>query len=74
MTYASIMVYTDGDEASDNRIRIARSLADRFHAALIGVAAGAPRPPMVTPDLIGAEIETELAAISAALAEKKRNS
>ena len=45
MTYASIMVYTDGDEASDNRIRIARSLADQFHAALIGVAAGAPRPP-----------------------------
>ena len=72
MTYASIMVYTDGDEASDNRIRIARALADQFHAALIGVAAGAPRPPIVAPDLIGTEIEAEIAAISAELAEKEK--
>ncbi len=72
MTYASIMVYTDGDEASDHRIRIARALADRFHAALIGVAAGAPRPPIVAPDLIATEIEAEIAAISAELADKEK--
>ena len=72
MTFASIMVYTDGDEASDHRIRIARALADQFHAALIGVAAGAPRPPMVAADLIGTEIEAEIAAISAELAEKEK--
>ena len=72
MTYASIMVYTDGDKASDDRIRIARALADQFHAALIGIAASAPRPPVVAPDLIGTEIEAEIAAISAELAKTEK--
>jgi nucleotide-binding universal stress UspA family protein len=71
MTYASIMVYTEGDEVSDHRTRIARSLADQFNATLIGIAAGAPRPPVVVPNLIGSEIAAEIAAISAELAEKE---
>ena len=49
MTYASIMVYTDGDKASDNRIRIARSLADASRPRLSGLPLARRRPPMVPP-------------------------
>ncbi len=74
MTYASIMVYTDGDAASDNRIRIARALADQFHAALIGVAAGAPRPPMVAHDLIGRRLKPKSPRFQRSWQRRKRNS
>jgi nucleotide-binding universal stress UspA family protein len=72
MTYASILAYTDGDEASDVRIRIAGELADRFQATLIGLAACAPRPPLIAIDLIAREIEAEMTAVAAELAEKER--
>jgi nucleotide-binding universal stress UspA family protein len=38
MTFASIMVYVDFDESSEQRIGAAAELATRFNAALIGVA------------------------------------
>jgi len=38
-TYATIMVSVDGGPESDNRVKLAAGLADRFAARLIGVAA-----------------------------------
>lgn len=73
MTYAAIMAYTDGDKVSDTRIRLAGELADQFHATLIGIAACAPRPPLVPADLIGREIEAEITAIATKLAEKEKS-
>jgi len=72
MSYAAILVYTDGDEASDIRIRIATELAIRFDAALIGISACALRPPIVSNDLVPREIEAEIAAVAKEVAEKER--
>ena len=52
MGYASILVHVEnGSASSDARLRLAASLARRFDAALIGVAAGAV--PMPTVDTFG---------------------
>ena len=42
MSYVSLMVYVDAEGDSSRRISLAASLADRFHAQLIGVAGWAP--------------------------------
>jgi nucleotide-binding universal stress UspA family protein len=42
MTYATLMVHVDVDDELGGRVRIARGLADRFGAQLIGVGAWAP--------------------------------
>jgi hypothetical protein len=42
MTYATLMVHVDVDAELDGRVRIARELAGRFGAHLIGVGAWAP--------------------------------
>ena len=46
MSYASMLVHVENDSASsDARLDLAVSLAHRFQASLIGVAAEAVRPP-----------------------------
>jgi len=73
MAYVSIMTYVEGDEASNNRTRLAAQLADRFEAMLIGVATSAPRPPVsANGDLMAREIEAEVAAASKELAAKEK--
>lgn len=48
MSYASLLVHVEtGSTSSEVRLDLAASLADRFNAALIGVAAAAVRPPPV---------------------------
>jgi nucleotide-binding universal stress UspA family protein len=47
MTYAAIMVHVDVERDCEQRIQVALALADRFQAALIGVAGLAPRPAFV---------------------------
>ncbi len=42
MSYSAVMVHMDLDQSNDARLQIAGSLAARFDAALIGVAAAAP--------------------------------
>lgn len=42
MTYANIMVAVDLTDQARNRVRLAKHLADDFHAGLIGVAAEMP--------------------------------
>jgi nucleotide-binding universal stress UspA family protein len=72
MTFASILTYVGDDEASDVRIRIACDLADRFQATLIGLAARAPRSPLIAADMIAREIDAEVKAIATELAAKER--
>jgi nucleotide-binding universal stress UspA family protein len=44
MSFATMMVHVDGERDSEQRIQFALRLADRFDAALIGVAGLPPRP------------------------------
>ena len=44
MSYAAMMVHLDLERDCEQRVQLALDLADRFQAALIGVAGLAPRP------------------------------
>jgi len=57
MGLASIMVHVGADASTKGRVDIARSLATRFNAGLIGIAGQAP-PLMVSGDIVG-EIDHE---------------
>ena len=80
MSYASILVHIEGGSpSSEPRLRLAASLARRFNAALMGVAAGAVQMPPV--DAFGgavfigdimAEEEKQILAELAAAEEKFR--
>lgn len=73
MSYAAILAYSEGDAASDARIRLSAGLADRFSATLIGLAAGAPHPPVMADGmLVGREIEAEVKDIASELAQKEK--
>ena len=52
MGLASIMVHVGADAGTKGRVDIARSLATRFNASLIGIAGQAP-PLMVSGDIVG---------------------
>jgi nucleotide-binding universal stress UspA family protein len=47
MSLAAVMVHVDSESDSTARVQTALALADRFQAALIGVAGLAPRPALV---------------------------
>jgi nucleotide-binding universal stress UspA family protein len=47
MTYAAMMVHVDVERDCEQRIQVALALAERFQAALIGVAGLAPQPAFV---------------------------
>jgi nucleotide-binding universal stress UspA family protein len=75
MSYASILVHVESDStSSDARLNLAVSLASRFHAVLIGVAAEAVQPPpadgmggaLLVGDIIVAEEEQIHADLDAA--------
>ena len=44
MSYEALMVHLDAERDSEARVQVALALADRFQAALIGVAGMALRP------------------------------
>jgi nucleotide-binding universal stress UspA family protein len=49
MGYATIMVHVEAGAAAEARMRVATALADRFDAALIGLAADTFAPPVAHP-------------------------
>jgi nucleotide-binding universal stress UspA family protein len=59
MSYAALMVHVDVEPYCDQRVSLAVDLAERFHAALIGVAGWAPRPAFTAEGVI---IDAELTA------------
>ena len=52
MTYHTIMISMDLSPSADNRVKLAGSIADRFEASLIGVAARPFDPPIVYGDAV----------------------
>ncbi|UEM15559.1 universal stress protein [Bradyrhizobium barranii subsp. barranii] len=71
MTYATVMVSLALDQSNEARLQVAGELAERFEAAMIGVAAGQFAPPLYFTD--GAEaqslIDQEEASIRKRLAD-----
>jgi hypothetical protein len=56
MSYATVMVYVDADRTSEQYIRISESLANKFNATLIGLAAIAIQPPIMGEKIIIDEV------------------
>ena len=56
MTYRSLMVYLDLEQGSEPALRVARELADRFKAKVIGVTAGLPAAPIHADGMIASSV------------------
>ena len=71
MTYATVMVSLALDQPNEARLQVAGELAERFEAALVGVAAARFAPPLYFTD--GAEaqrlIDQEEASVKRCLAD-----
>jgi nucleotide-binding universal stress UspA family protein len=72
MSYATLMLYVDADGATEQRVRLAARLADKFTATLIGLSAFAIRPPLVSEGVVIAQVmEAEIKDMRAKLASKE---
>ena len=73
MTIATVMVYVDPDQQAEGQVRIARDVADRFGASLIGVSAFAVEPPFVAEGVIIKETTPDdLKRMKSALSDKEQ--
>jgi len=74
MSYVAVMVYVEADATPERRVRLARDVADRFRATLIGLTAEADRLPLAAAgDVISHElIEMENEATRTKLADKEQ--
>jgi nucleotide-binding universal stress UspA family protein len=64
MSYKVLMAYVDLDGSGDARMSLVAELAERYHAALIGVSAWAPAPP-ISVDIAVLESVPDLADLQA---------
>jgi len=72
MTIATVMVYVDPAQQAEGQVRVARSIAEKFDASLIGVSAFAVEPNFVAEGVIIEETAPEdLKRMKTALAEKQ---
>ncbi len=73
MTIAAVMVYVDVAQQAEGQVRVARSIAARFDAALIGVSALAVKPAFVAEGVIIEETTADdLRKMKVDLAEKAK--
>lgn len=73
MTIATVMVYVDPEQQAEGQVRIARDVADRFGASLIGVSAFAIEPPFVAEGVIIEETtRDDLKRMKSALTDKEQ--
>ncbi|GGI21178.1 universal stress protein [Bradyrhizobium guangdongense] len=73
MTIATVMVYVDPEQQAEGQVRIARDIADRFGASLIGASAFAVEPPFVAEGVIIKETTADdLKRMKSALADKEQ--
>ncbi|MGY4567153.1 universal stress protein [Bradyrhizobium sp. USDA 3256] len=71
MNLVNVMVYVDPQQQDEGQIRVAESIADRFHAGMIGVSASAIDPPVVAEGVIIEQTtEEDIGRIRANLAAK----
>ena len=72
MTIATVMVYVDPAQQAEGQVRVARSIAEKFDASLIGVSAFAVEPNFVAEGVIIEETAPEdIKRMKTALAEKQ---
>ncbi len=72
MTIATVMVYVDPAQQAEGQVRIARDVAKRFDACLVGVSAFAVEPPFVAEGVnIQETTADDLKRMKAALADKE---
>jgi nucleotide-binding universal stress UspA family protein len=71
MTYATVMVSLALDQPNDSRLQVAGELAERFEAAIVGVAAAQFAPPLYFADGPAAQrlIDQEQASVKRCLAD-----
>jgi nucleotide-binding universal stress UspA family protein len=73
MTVTTVMVYVDPAQQAEEQVRVARSIATRFGASVIGVSAFAVEPNFVAEGVIIEETTPEdLKRMKTALAEKEQ--
>jgi nucleotide-binding universal stress UspA family protein len=73
MTIASVMVYVDVAQQAEEQVRVARSVAAKFDAVLIGASALAVKPTFVAEGVIIEEMTADdLGKMRADLAEKTK--
>ena len=72
MGYAALMVHAGPDAAAEARLRLAADLADRFDAALIGLASGAIMLPAFMPPPGTAPVFSPAVAVEVFEAEQQR--
>lgn len=73
MSVATVMVYVDPAQQADEQVRVARSIAAKFEASVIGVSAFAIEPNFVAEGVIIQETTTDdIRRMKAELAEKER--
>ncbi|UGX97974.1 universal stress protein [Bradyrhizobium barranii subsp. barranii] len=73
MTIATVMVYVDPEQQAEGQVRIARDVANKFEASLIGVSAFAVEPPFVAEGVIIQETTADgLKRMKSALSEKEQ--
>ncbi len=72
MTIGTVMVYVDAAQQAEEQVRVARSLANRFGAAIIGVSALAIPPPVVAEGVVvQAATADDVKRMKATLVEKE---
>lgn len=73
MSVATVMVYVDPAQQAEEQVRVARSVAAKFEASVIGVSASAIEPDFVAEGVIIQETTTEdIKRMKTELAEKER--
>lgn len=73
MTVASVLVYVDPPQQAEEQVRVARSIATRFDASIIGVSAFAVEPDFVAEGVIIEETTPEdLKRMKTALVQKEQ--
>jgi nucleotide-binding universal stress UspA family protein len=73
MTIATVMVYVDPEQQAEGQVRIARDVANKFGASLIGVSAFAVEPPFVAEGVIIKETTADdLKRMKSALMDKEQ--
>jgi nucleotide-binding universal stress UspA family protein len=73
MAVATVMVYVDPSQQAEGQVRVARSIANKFDASIVGVSAFAVEPDLVAEGVIIQETTSEdIKRMKTALAEKER--
>ena len=73
MTVATVMVYVDASQQAEAQVRVARSIASKFDASIVGISAFAVEPDLVAEGvIIQATTPDDLKQMKTTLADKEQ--